>query len=118
MLESAGCWAYRCVYQQAWQRNLKPQQLDLYAKRSVFNSEKQDHAVLVRTSTVKGHPDRGNSCKRKCLIGAGLQFQRFSPLSSWQKTVVHADLVMEKELRALCLDPQAAGRDYATLGIA
>jgi hypothetical protein len=29
------------------------------------------------------HHDQGNSYKGKHLIGAGLQFQRFSPLLSW-----------------------------------
>ena len=33
--------------------------------------------------------DHGNSCKLKYLIGTGLQFQRFSPLSSWQKAWWH-----------------------------
>ena len=35
---------------------------------------------------VKRHHDHSNSYKGKHLIGAGLQFQRFSPLSSWQAT--------------------------------
>ena len=40
--------------------------------------------VLVRVSiAVKRHHDHGNSYKGKHLIGSGLQFQRFSPLSSW-----------------------------------
>lgn len=30
------------------------------------------------SSAVKKHHDCGNSCKRKCLIGAGLQLQKFS----------------------------------------
>jgi hypothetical protein len=34
---------------------------------------------------VKGHHDEGNS-----LIGSGLQFQRFSPLSSWWEAWQHA----------------------------
>jgi hypothetical protein len=33
--------------------------------------------------TVKRHHDQGNSYKGEHLIGAGLQFQRFNPLSSW-----------------------------------
>ena len=37
----------------------------------------------------------GSSYKKKHLIGAGLQFQRFSPLSSWQSGV-QADVVLEK----------------------
>ena len=43
----------------------------------------QDQRCLgVCSIAVKGHHDNGNSFKRKHLIGAGLQFQRFSPLSS------------------------------------
>ena len=38
---------------------------------------------LVYVMTVKRHHDQGNSYKGKHLIEAGLQFQRFSPLSSW-----------------------------------
>jgi len=34
--------------------------------------------------TVKRH-DHGNSHKRKHLIGAGLWFQRFNSLLSWQE---------------------------------
>jgi hypothetical protein len=38
----------------------------------------------VRISiAVKRHHDRANSYKGKHLIGAGLQFQRVSPLASW-----------------------------------
>ena len=38
---------------------------------------------------VKRHHDQGNSYKGKHLTGAGLQFQRFSPLSSWWETWWH-----------------------------
>jgi hypothetical protein len=34
---------------------------------------------------VKGYHDQGNTYQCKHLIGAGLQLQRFSPLSSWQE---------------------------------
>jgi|UPI00001F6546 hypothetical protein len=40
--------------------------------------------------TVKRHHDHSNSYKGKHLIGAGLQFQRFSPLSSWREAWQHA----------------------------
>jgi hypothetical protein len=39
---------------------------------------------------VKRHQDHGNFNKRKHLTGAGLQFQRFSPLSSWWGAQWHA----------------------------
>ena len=46
--------------------------------------------VLVRVSiAVKRHHDHGNSYKGKHFIGAGLWFQRFSPLSSWQEAWWH-----------------------------
>jgi hypothetical protein len=34
---------------------------------------------------VKRHHDQGNSYKGQHLIEAGLQFHRFSPLSSWRE---------------------------------
>jgi hypothetical protein len=34
---------------------------------------------------VERYRDQGTSYKRQHLIGACLQFQRFSPLSSWQE---------------------------------
>jgi hypothetical protein len=48
-------------------------------------------SVLVRVSiAVKRHHDHGNSYKKKKhLVGAGLQFQRFSSLSSWQEAWWH-----------------------------
>jgi hypothetical protein len=39
---------------------------------------------------VKRHHDQGSSYKGKHLIEAGLQFWRFSPLSSWQEAWRHA----------------------------
>ena len=42
--------------------------------------------VLVRViASMKRQPDQGNSNKRKHLFRAGLQFQRFRPLSSRQE---------------------------------
>ena len=53
---------------------------------------------------VKRHHDHSDSYKGQHLIGAGLQFQRFSPLSSWWVACsVQADVVLEKELRVLHL---------------
>jgi hypothetical protein len=37
----------------------------------------------------KRHHDQGNSYKGKHLIGAGLQFLRFSPFLPWQETWQH-----------------------------
>ena len=48
--------------------------------------------VLV---SVKRHHDQGNSYKEQHLIGAGLQFQRFSPLALWQEHgTVQAGMVL------------------------
>jgi hypothetical protein len=58
---------------------------------------------------VKRHYGQGNSFKGQHLIGGGLKFQRFSPLSSWQEKWQHQDIhVLEKELRVLDLDLKAA----------
>ena len=59
---------------------------------------------------VKRHHDQGNSYIGNNLIEAGLQFQRFSPLSLWQKTW-QADMVLEKDLGVLDLDLNAAEGD-------
>jgi hypothetical protein len=40
---------------------------------------------------VKRHHEYDNSYKRKHLIGAGLQFERFCPLSTWWEVWQHAD---------------------------
>ena len=57
------------------------------------------------------HHDQGKSYKKQHLIGAGLQVQRFSPLSSRQEHgSIQADVVLEKELRVLDLDPKTARR--------
>jgi hypothetical protein len=58
---------------------------------------------------VKRHHDHSNSYKGKHLIGADLQVQRFSPLSSWWEHGMKADMVLEKEIRVLQLDLKAAG---------
>jgi hypothetical protein len=60
---------------------------------------------------VKGQHEQGNSCKRKYFIGAGSQFQRFSPLSSrWKHGSVQAGMVLE-EPRVLHPDPKATAGD-------
>jgi hypothetical protein len=50
---------------------------------------------------VNRHHDQGNSDKGQHLIAAGLQVQRFSPLSSrWEHGSIQAGMVQE-ELRVL-----------------
>ena len=47
--------------------------------------------------SVKRHHSQSNSYKEKHLIGAGLQVQRFSPLSSrWEHGNIHAGMVQEE----------------------
>jgi hypothetical protein len=58
---------------------------------------------------VSRHHDQGNSYKG-LLIGAGLQVQRFNPLSSrWEHGGIQAGMVQE-ELRVLHLHLKAASR--------
>jgi hypothetical protein len=58
---------------------------------------------------VNRHHDQRKSYKKQHLIGAGLQVQRFSPLSSsrWEHGSIQAGMAQE-ELRILCLHPKAA----------
>ena len=69
--------------------------------------------------TVKSHHDHVSSYKGKHLIGTGLQF-RGSVIIMVGHMVAHrqAWMMLEKELRVLHLDPQAAGRDSEPLGLA
>jgi hypothetical protein len=56
--------------------------------------------------------DHGNSYKWEHLLGAGLQFQRVSSLSSWWETRQHTGRQGTRvELRVLHLDCPAAGRE-------
>jgi hypothetical protein len=71
---------------------------------------------------VKRHCDHGKFYEGKHLIGAGIYFQRFTPLSSWWEAMQHVGRHMLEELRVLQLDlkvteranclPQAARGDY------
>jgi hypothetical protein len=63
---------------------------------------------------VDRHHDHCKSYKGQHLIGAGLQVQRFSPLSSrWEHDVVQAGMVQE-ELRVSHLHLKAASRIMAS----
>jgi hypothetical protein len=63
---------------------------------------------------VNRQHDQGNSYKGQYLIGAGLQVQRFSSLSSrWEHSSIQADMV-QKELRVLHLHLKAASRILAS----
>jgi hypothetical protein len=67
---------------------------------------------------VNRHHDQGKSYKKQHLIGAGLQVQRFSPLSSrWEHGSIQAGIAQAK-LRVLRLHPKtASGRlTYRQLG--
>jgi hypothetical protein len=55
-------------------------------KYPAIDREPSRVSVLVRVSiAVKRGHDHSNSYKGKYFIKAGFQFQRFSPLSSWQE---------------------------------
>jgi hypothetical protein len=60
-------------------------------------------SVLVRVSiAVERHHNHGNSYKGIHLIEAGLQFQKFSPLSLWQEAWWQAGIHgAREELRVL-----------------
>jgi hypothetical protein len=57
---------------------------------------------------VNRHHEQGKSYKKQHLIGAALQVQRFSPLSSrWENGSIQAGMA-QAELRVLRLHPKAA----------
>ena len=60
---------------------------------------------------MKRYHDQGNSYKGKHSIRAGLQFQRFSPLSSWPEAWQFADIHGAGGTKDLHLDFQAAAGD-------
>jgi hypothetical protein len=74
-------------------------------------------AVLVKVSiAVKRDHDQSNSYKGQHLIGAGLQVQRFSPLSSRQEHgSIQADVRLE-ELKILHLNPRWTREDWLPQG--
>ena len=57
-------------------------------KRNEYDQNEYDLRVAIVMKKVHDH---GNSHKGKQLIRAGLQVQRFSPLSSWQEAWQHGD---------------------------
>jgi hypothetical protein len=57
----------------------------LSASRWIIIGECLSHSSIA----VKRHHDHGNSCKRRYLIGSGLQLQKFIPLSSWRGSWWH-----------------------------
>jgi hypothetical protein len=77
----------------------------------------QSSDVLVRVSiAVERHHDQRNFYKGQHLIGAGLQVQRVSPLSSrWEHGSIQAGMVWE-ELRVLHLDLKVARRRLVSAG--
>ena len=69
--------------------------------------------VLVRVSiAVKRHCDHSNSYKENHLTGAGLHFSLVHcGLNDGKQGGMQIDMVREKELRILCLGPQAATKE-------
>jgi hypothetical protein len=56
---------------------------------------------------VKRPDDHDNTYKRKHLVGAGLQFQKFGPLSSWHRAWLNTGthgvgMVTESSIFGLC----------------
>ena len=81
-----------------------------------------------RVSIVrKRHHGQGSSYKEKHLIGAGLQFQRFSPFSSWQIAWQHPgrhgageraelSILIRRQQKGIVSHRQQKGRLSSTLG--
>lgn len=68
---------------------------------------------------VKKHHDHENSYKGRHVIGAGLQFRCLGHSYGVRHGgTAQADMVLEKELRALCLGQKVAERDSEPLGLA
>lgn len=64
----------------------------------------------LRVSTaVKRYHDHSNSYKGKDLVGAGLQFRGSVHYCMVRSKAAWADMMLEKELRVLDPDLQAAG---------
>jgi hypothetical protein len=64
------------------------------------------------TAVKRHHGHRSSWLKKKNhSVGTCLQFQRLSPLLSWQETWQNVGKHDAGELRVLHLDPQAAGRE-------
>ena len=75
-------------------------------------------AVLVSQgfTAVNRHHDQGSSHKGQHLVGAGLQVQRFCPLSlKWEHGSVQAGRVQE-ELRVLHLAQKANRKRLSSMG--
>jgi len=94
-------------------------------------SSKYSYRVSYSFVAVKRYHDQGNSYKGHHLIGADLQFQMSSPLSSWWETWQHSGRHSARgieEPRVLHLGPKTTEQDclpqaakrrvYSTLGAA
>ena len=76
--------------------------------------------MCLRVSVaVKRHHEHSNFYKGKNLIEAGVQFRDLIHYHCGGKHgAMQADVVLEKEMRVLHLDLQAAGRQQDILGLA
>ena len=91
-------------------RSKVPSKTQCYVCLSLFSSESFIvwGCLSYGFTAVNRYHDQGKSYKKQHLLGAGLQVQRFSPLSSrWEHGSIQAGMVQE-ELRVLCLHPKAA----------
>ena len=77
-------------------------------------AEAEVRGLIKGFTAVNRHHDQGKSYKGQHLIGAGLQVQRFSPLSSRKEHgSIQAGMVQE-ELSVLHLHLKAASRMLAS----
>jgi hypothetical protein len=67
---------------------------------------------------VKRHHDHGNSYKGKHLVEDGLNFQRFSPVSSWQEAWQRAGRHGAEEVTGSSISGSAGSRKSKPLGLA
>ena len=76
----------------------------------------QGYCISHRPTAAKRHHDHGNSYKGKHLIEAGLEFQRVSPLSSWQESWQHTGRHGAGEIAESSTSEFIGSRNKETLG--
>jgi hypothetical protein len=84
---------------------------------SIENYFRMKHFVSQCSIAVKRRHDHDKSSKGKNLIGAGLQFQRFSPLSSWWEAWQHAGRHGAGEVAESFISRFTGSRKRETLGL-
>lgn len=98
-----------------WRRGGKPQdKIGRFARPRVYVQSCSVNGCLGQCSVAVKRPhDPNNSYKGNHLIGAGLQSQRLSPLSSWRRSMAVETCAIEG---AESSTPRSSGgRERATL---